>query len=338
MADNTIIQQGYFTSDGTDKIIPLRSDVDWVEVQNLTNIAAGVQWTGQTWFWQRGMNNNDAIVDFHAAASQVISRSTCAVGFNGAVYRGISLLDTSTATVGAALAVTAGTNATQPVYSTANTGVLIPGSIVRLASTAQLTLNGLDFSVDTIVLNTSFRLANTLATAPGVVAGANGFYRFVAYNVSTYDRIYPKNRVISNISQANPGIVRTLVDHNYVTGQKVRLKVPAANGMVELNNVVCTVTNINASTFSIGIDTTGYTAFVFPLSLAANVPFTPAEVVPMAVDGLQMNNPLFEAQDKDTINIVLGTSATAAIALASPGGTNGDVIKWRAGKSFAYNV
>ena len=33
----------------------------------------------------------------------------------------------------------------------------------------------IDFSVDTVTLNTSFRLANAIATAPGVIAGAAGF-------------------------------------------------------------------------------------------------------------------------------------------------------------------
>lgn len=336
MADNTIIQQGYFTSDGTDKIIALRSDVDWVEVHNLTNIAASTQWDGVKWYWQREMDDDDSIINFHAAASQVISMSTSAIGFNGATYRGISLIDSSDKTPGAAVAVTAGTNATQPVYDTADTGRLIAGSIVRIQNTDHDGLDGLDFSVDTIVADTSFRLANTLQQAQGVVAGAAGTYRYIAPNMTVYNMFNPKKRVIANITQAAAGVVTTLVDHGYVTGQKVRMNVPAACGMTELNGQLVTVTNIDAATFSIDVATTGYTAFVFPLPAA--VPFTPAMVAPVGEDTAYPNS--FDDAQKNTafLGMILGTSGTAGIASGSPGGSNNDVIKWRAGKSFATDI
>ena len=335
MAYDTVIQQGYFTSDGTDKIIPLRSDADWVEVINLTNIAASTQWASVRWYWQRGMTNDDAVNEFHATADQVISMSTSAVGFNGATYRGISLIDTS-APYTFTQAITAGTNATQPLYSTADTDRLIPGAIVRIYGTDQTDVNGLDFSVDTITADTSFRLANALQQAPGIVAGAAGTWKYVAPNATVYNIWNPKKRVIGNITGASPAVVTTLVDHGYTTGQKVKMRVSAACGMTELDGQEVTVTYINASTFSIGVDTTGYTAFAFPLPAA--VPFTPAEVIPFGED-LQYNYLDSGAQENTGfIGIILGTSATGAVALGSPGGTANDAIKWRAGKSFAYDI
>jgi hypothetical protein len=332
MADNTIIQQGSFTSTGVDEIIALRSDVDWVEVYNITTGAGNTQWDGVRWFWQRGMGNDEAFVEYHAAGSQALSMSIASTGFNGTVMRGITMIDSSDRTPGAAIAITAGTNATRPVYDTGNTGDLVTGSIVRIQNTAHTNLNGLDFSVDTIVANTSFRLANTLATAPGVVAGANGTWRYVAPNVATYNVWNPKKRVIGNITQAAAAVVTTLVDHGYATGQEVRIYVPATSGMSELNGQLVTVTRIDAATFSIDVDTTGYTAFNFPLP--AIVPFTPAEVVPVGVD--PASNNLFDDSVENTgyIGMILGTSATAGIAAGSPGGTANDVVYWRAGKSF----
>jgi len=327
MAYDTVLQQGEFTSDGTDKIIALRSDVDWVEVYNLTNIAASTQWAAVKWYWQREMTDDDSILDFHATASQIISKSTSAVGFNGAVYRGISLVDSSDKTPGAAVAMTAGTNATIPVYDTGTTGRVIAGSIVRIQNTDQTNLNGLDFTVDTVVLDTSFRLANTLATAPGVVAGAAGTYRYIAPNATVYNMFNPKKRVVANVTAASPGVVTTLVDHGYSTGDKVRMRITAACGMIQLDEQLVTVTNLTASTFSIGVDTSGYTAFNFPLPAA--VPFTPSEVIPVGDE--PMENTAF-------IGMILGTSSDAAVALGSPGGTSTDVIKWRAGKSFATDI
>jgi len=337
MSNNTIIQQGDFTSDGTDKIIALRSDVDWVKVYNLTNIAASTQWAGVTWHWQREMASDDAVTEFHATASQITSMSTSLIGYNGATYRGISLIDSSNREPGGAVAVTGGTNTTQPVYSTADTGTMIAGSVVRISNTAHDTIDGLDFTVDTVTADTSFRLANTLATAPGVISGA-GFYRLIAPNTTVYNMWYPKKRVIANISQAAAGVVTTLVDHGYTTGQQMRMSVPSTNGMIQLNGQLVTVTNLTASTFSINVDTTGYTAFNFPLPAIS--PYTPAQVIPVgeAVNEAYVN--LLDDATRNTafIGMVLGTSAAAAVALGSPGGTNGDVIKWVAGKSFATDI
>jgi len=328
MADNTIIQQGLFTSTGVNKTIVLRSDVDWMMTWNLTTIAGATQWDSIRHYWQRELPFGDHVIDYHAAATQAVSTTTGVAGFNGVANRpGFYLIDSSTvnSTPGAAVAVAAGTNATQPVYSTANTSPLAAGAIVRVTTATHNNINGLDFTVDTIVANTSFRLANTLATAPGGVAGA-GFWRYIAPDVATYNMFYPSKRVIANITAANPAVVTTLVDHGYTTGQVVRIMVPAACGMTQMNGLLGTVTNLTAATFSINIDSTLFTAFNFPLPAA--VPFTPAEVIPVG-DG---NAVLTGATvNQGYLGIVL---ASAGAVSGSPAGVNNDVIKWVAGKSF----
>jgi len=331
----TIIQQGEFTSDGTDKIIPLRSDFDWVYVTNLTNIAASTQWDATNFFWQQEMAQDDSVIDFHATASQIISRSTSLIGFNGATYRGISRIDSSDSTPGGAVAVTAGTNAAQPVYDTGDTGDMIIGSIVRVQGTDHTDLNGMDFTVSAVTVDTDFTLGNALQQAPGVVAGANGTYRLIAQNRTIYDMFYPRKRNIANITQAAAAVVTTLVDHGYTTGQLVRMRIPADSTMIELDGQLVTVTNINASTFSIDVDTTGYTAFTFPLPAA--YPFTPAQVMPVGEDPA-VGGTEGALVDSMFIALVLGTSATAGIAAGSPGGSNGDVIKWVAGKSLVTDI
>ena len=332
MADNTIIQQGHFTSAGVPVTLNLRSDVDWIETWNMTTAAAGVQWDSVYHYWQREMPFGDHIIHYHAAASQVISSTTGLVGFNGVTNRaGFYPINSTTSYLnpGAPIAITAGTNATQPVYSTATTAPLTAGAIVRIQNTAHTNLNGLDFSVDTIVAATSFRLANTIATAPGLVAGANGTWRYVAPDVATYNMYYPSKRVIANITQANPAVITTLVDHGFTTGQQIRINLPAVCGMIELNGVLATVTNINASTFSINVDTTTFTAFNFPLP--AIVPFTPAEVVPVGMTPNLVGTFGDAMTNVGYIGIVLGSGGAVS---GTPTGVTGDVIKWRAGKSF----
>lgn len=73
---------------------------------------------------------------------------------------------------------------------------------------------------------------------------------------------------ISAITQANPGKVTTSSAHGYSNGDIVQIvcgtTFAAGNpftGMVELNYVPVTVTVVDATNFTIGIDTTSYTAF-----------------------------------------------------------------------------
>ena len=84
-------------------------------------------------------------------------------------------------------------------------------------------------------------------------------------------------------------------------------------------------------TFTVDIDSSGFTAFNFPLPAVA--PYTPASVTVVgdehgsSVDQLavgKMNNQAY-------IGVVLQPGA------ALPAGENGDVIKWRAGRSFSID-
>ena len=331
---NTIIQSGTFTvAAGVPAVtLSLRSDVDWMEILNYTQATGTTQWASVKFEWQRGMAANDGIAYYHAAATSALNMVSCATGWNGVIVPGFTLINSSASLLGAPIAVTAGTNATQPVYSTGTTTGLAVGSIVRVWGGGHTELSGLDFSIDTITAATSFRLANTLATAPGVANGA-GFYRVVAPNIATYKLFYPGNRVIANITQANPAIVTTLVDHGYITGQQVRINVPAGCGMIEMNGLTGTVTSLTAGTFSINIDTTGFTAFNFPLPAA--VPFTPAEALPVGVTPVNLTTNLTDATTNQSyIGMILGTTGAVGTGGGPAGCTAGDVIYWKAGKSF----
>ena len=338
MAYNTCIQQGEYTADGTPKMISLRSDMDWVEVHNWTNLIAGTQWAGVKWYWQRGMLADDAITWFHAAASQVLSMSSCTTGYNGAVYHGVTALDSSEQTVSAAIATTAINGGAPPVVNTGNTANIVTNfSVVRLANTlGTLQFGGMDFTVGAIVANTSF----TLLYAPTVIASVlAGEYRIVRYDPS----FYPRRRTITAITAANPAVITMSVLHDFNVGEQVKIICPDDFAMTQINGLTGTITATaagagSANTISVDIDSTAFTAFAYPLT--AGVPFTHAQVVPVGEDtaqALASGVTIFgdSTEDRDYIGFMLGTSSAAAIALGSAGGSNGDVIKWRAGKSFA---
>lgn len=80
------------------------------------------------------------------------------------------------------------------------------------------------------------------------------------YNSSTNRLEYiGRTTPITGITQANPGVV-TSVGSDLLTGDRVFIS--GVVGMNQVNNMEFTVTRINANSFSIGVDTTGFTAYV----------------------------------------------------------------------------
>ena len=65
---------------------------------------------------------------------------------------------------------------------------------------------------------------------------------------------------VLGITNANPGVVTTDLNHGYATGQVFEIN--GIIGMTELNGVSLTATVVDEKTLSIGVDTTGYTAYV----------------------------------------------------------------------------
>jgi hypothetical protein len=64
---------------------------------------------------------------------------------------------------------------------------------------------------------------------------------------------------VASISQANPGVITTNQNHGLTTGQVI--KITGIEGMTELNGENLTVTVTGLESFSIGVNTTGYTAY-----------------------------------------------------------------------------
>jgi len=326
MACNTIIQQGRFTADGSNEILRLRSDIDWIEVDNYTVINAATASYGAQFRWQRGMADDDAIINaFDGGGTAMVMSSAAAGGVSG-----FKLLDTSENSLSDSVVISAATNATQPVVSTGTTTGLATGSIVRLYTmTGQESLASYDFEIDTVVASTSFRIRYAMANAPGA-ACTGGTYRIVKWDPI----YYPRWRYIANVTQANPAVVTTTVSHGFTVGQKIRFKIPSDFDMTELNDLSGTVTAVTASTITTDIDASGFTAFSF--ALPADVPFSPAIIAPLGEDVSEARSASVSELDDATRNIsYLGVELGAGNT--SPAGNNNDVIYWRAGKSFSVD-
>lgn len=101
----------------------------------------------------------------------------------------------------------------------------------------------------------------------------------------------PAMRLVAAISNSNPAVVTTSFAHLYQTGLVVRLDIPFACGMQEVNHQVSDITVISATTFTFNnTDSTNYSTFSVPV-LANPAINTCACVVPVG----EVNDQLYQA-------------------------------------------
>lgn len=318
MAEQTVIQQGRFTSDGTAQELQIRSDVDWMEVINETQWATTqTPGRGVKFEWQRGLTAGHAFEYTKADGANTLQAEKVTSG-------GFTLLDTSGNPVDTLNTdITGVSNAAIPVVTTSGAHGLVAGDVVRLINiTSAQQLGGFDFTVGN---NTLTGTTFSLDYMAQIIAGTTGSWRKIKFN----PQFYPRRRFISAITQASSAVITMTVTHGLTAGQAVRLVVPAAYGMVEMDSLIGNITAVSTAnnTITVDIDSSAFTAFSFPLSAA--VPFTPALVVPIGAtaNGTFANN-LDDATDNQSF---IGVEFGAGID--GPAGSNNDVIYWRAGKS-----
>jgi len=328
MAFDTIIQQGSFASDGTPKDLTIRSDFDWIEVFNATAAGQSTADLGFRYIFRRGMG---AAGGYFETKLGTVANDPITVGLIPS--GGFSFLDTSGSPVGALNStITAVSTAATPVVSLTSTSGLSTGDVVRLinVSGAQQ-LGGFDFTIGSVVANTSFTLAH-MAQLSG--AGTTGSLRKISFDPN----YYPRRRFISAISSGAAAEVTLTVTHGYTVGQEVRFQVPAAYGMTEINNLTGTITAVNTTTntVTVDIDSSGFTSFSFPLTAA--VPFTPAMMVPVGEAAEDAYTNLLDdaTENQAFIGVNLGLGA-AGDGSNGPAGQSNDSVYWIAGKSFSVN-
>ena len=107
----------------------------------------------------------------------------------------------------------------------------------------------------------------------------NGYIPGYAYPNPVYQ---PSMRIIAAISNSNPAIVTTTINHQYLTGIIARLIIPIGLGMQQANQLFGTITVTGDTTFTIPIDTTNFDLFT------TNINYPPvlqtAQVVPIGED------------------------------------------------------
>lgn len=82
----------------------------------------------------------------------------------------------------------------------------------------------------------------------------------IYYALFDINNLVGSSLLVTNITQANPGVVTTNLNHGYTTGQTAQMN--GVVGMTGVNGITYTVTVIDEKSFSIGVPTTGFGAYV----------------------------------------------------------------------------
>lgn len=307
------ITTGSFTSDGTSQLVNIPADTAKFEIYNLTYFGSAAASTLEEMaWWLKGLADGSAYVGNKtngAATIQIPSMVTT---------NGFTLIDRTGAALSGATALSGITNADPMVVSTASTAGLSAGDTVRIyGTTTALQVGGRDYTIDTIVTNTSFNLPYT-GVAPGSAATA-GFWRRVNIN----SPFYPRNRFISNITQAASAVIEMTVTHGFTVGQLVRVYCPAAWGMSEIDGQLATVTAVSTAnnTITVNINSSGYSAFAYPSSATASAGIEQPQVVPVGEAATSpYENLLDDATDNvSDVQMLLGSSVVGAAS---------DLMRW----------
>jgi uncharacterized phage protein (TIGR02218 family) len=134
---------------------------------------------------------------------------------------------------------------------------IVFGGLTYSASTSYnrtATADQAGFAVSNMVIESI--LDSSLIVESDVLAGLWDYAQVEMRTVNWKDR---QTRYITGISKANPGVV-TAPLHDLATGDEVTLS--EVVGMTQVNGVTYTATVLTANTFSIGVNTTGYSTYL----------------------------------------------------------------------------
>ena len=77
----------------------------------------------------------------------------------------------------------------------------------------------------------------------------------------------PAMRLVTAITNASPTVITTSFDHDYRSGDIVRIQVPDGYGMTQIDKFVGKITVTASNTFSMDIDTSLFDTFSVPSPL-----------------------------------------------------------------------
>lgn len=92
-----------------------------------------------------------------------------------------------------------------------------------------------------------------------ITAGAGAGQYSIDTATGILTMVADSSKVINAITKANPGKITTSTAHGFTNGQAIYLA--AIGGMTELNGTVVTITVVDTTNFTIGVNTSAYTTY-----------------------------------------------------------------------------
>lgn len=260
--------------------VPLNDRPDFFMVRDVTNWGANGagSFTAipalESWICLLAMANGS----YRQLGQVAVATTAASLQVTAGTTNGFTFIDTSNPPTFAPLAATA-INTTTWVVSMTNTGTIQVGDWVRVLNpTGAQQAGGIIGQVTAVTANTSITLGY-IATA--VTAGVSFTANATTSSILKFyrSRFYPKELQVMYITQAAQAVVYFAEANDFTPGEMVDFNIPKQYGMTQLSFLtrlsrgparVLSVTNSTTqSSITLDLDTTGFTAFVYPTSAAS---------------------------------------------------------------------
>lgn len=338
MAQYSKIIDGQFKSTGVNKFLSFPVVPDMIEIWNLTK-------------WGNTTNHTAvAALGFQSAASGTAyvteSNGTTWLGKTVTV-NGFNFISAGTPQFGAvqAMATTFVTQASPANVTVTGHGYNTGDVVWVYGTTGMLQIAGIPYVITKVDAN-NFTIP---VPAAGFAAAAT------AGNVKQllYPDLYiPELCYIMSVTQANPAVITTNINHNFVVGQEVGFTIPSQWGMTQLDSAVYLQNNyqpqqayveaVTANTVTVNINSSGFTAFAYPTSATAALGMSFPQIYAIGDQntGYQLNSSA-QVPYLGVTNGVIGIPGAFAantrqgVIVGTGDGTeiihaNNDVVKYRA--------
>jgi hypothetical protein len=258
---------------------------------------------------------------------------------------------------GATVAISSFTPGSTTVWTTGTVHGFQVGDTVRVwGLTSAPQFSGLAMTVTAVGSTTQF---TTLLNSTGATTSVGSVAKTGNYLLPTKQGVYPENRVIAALTNANPMVITTLVQQNYAVGDVVTFYIPSVFGVPQLSNaysglpvqgtVVAANNTVGTQTVSININSTSFGVFGGTNGWvgSSNYPFSFPTMVPQG----EGNNNSLQAYgvspsplpyaNQDVLSFAKQGNGSNGVLIGAGDGTNSvttggiigstvDVWEWRA--------
>ena len=274
--------------------IPIRMGISRFYLKNLTlsgETALGI--TGaltstrivEAYFNPSYMSNGTGIIKQNGTVAGTVAPLN-----NGSMtINGITIIDAARQVNGPTIAIASFGPGTTTVWTTSTPHGFVVGDNVRVGNLVSAPqFGGLTMTVTAVGSTTTF---TTLLNSSNAVTSVGSVFRVGNAYMSYRSFYYPENRVIADITLANPMVVTLLVQQNYQVGDVVRFQIPTAltggsqsqlnstnNGLPNEFTVIAVNNAVGTQTVTLNVDSSAFTAFAWPA--ATSYPFGLPEMIP----------------------------------------------------------